>query len=182
MAYRRTRSTRRTSRRSYRPVRRKVWVRATQSSTVGVVANYGFNLIGSGMLDPGARIGSTVVRTILTVEFIAGALVLPGANGFFAGLAVANTVGFTVGGTPPILPVTHANSVDWMHWSYNAVAQVGTGVLTGTADTHIGKVFDIKSRRVMSQPDENLIFVVQNNGIANTTGVNITSQVLLLLA
>lgn len=178
----RSRSTRRSS--SFRrggSRRTSVWVRSVNTSSVGLVANYGANLIGSGALDPGARIGSTVTRCLLTVELL-GAELTSASGGLFMGLTVVNTTGWTDAAQPPALPFTHMNSVDWMFWRYVPYGDEQVGTLLVAATRTFNYNIDARSKRRLTQPDENLMFAVQNNGIPGTTGINIVSSVLLKLA
>lgn len=183
-SYRRPRRTRSSSRRRGVNKRTNLWVRSWTVSAVGVVANYAVECIPNTSLDPGARIGATVVRTLGTVELL-GAQPTSASGGLFVGLAVGDVINWTAT-APPFLPVTDANLVDWMHWRYLPLASLAVGKYANPpgAPTTASFVydFDAKVSRRMNQPNEGLVLVVQNNGIAGTTGLSVAVQTLLKLS
>lgn len=186
MAYRRTvgrsRGRRSSSLRRFSSPRQRVWVRAVAPNPApGVVADYGFILIPDLMLDPGARVGSTVLRIHGTLQINCGA-VTKTDPGFFFGIAVTDVNGFNLPAQPPILPYTHMNGVDWMAWGYFPVASRNVGYYSSTSSTTYSYPFDVKSKRRITQPQENLVLVFQNNGIEATVGLNLSTSTLLALS
>lgn len=187
MAYRRTVGRSRTSTRSRRGSasgRRHLWVRHTEVSPVGTIANYGIRIVPDSKLDPGRRIGSTVLRCHIVIEIL-GAELTSASGGWFFGLAVMDVTEFATSSTPPELPIVNNapnNGVDWMAWGYRPFSHkdVGSSVVASTRSTTWE--LDVKSKRVIALQGENLVFVLQNNGYTGTTGVNFVSSVLLYTA
>lgn len=192
MTYRRTVGrSRRSGRRNPRSnQRRTLWVRdrflvsATAPNTATSV------LIPDTRLDPGARVGSTVMRILGSVTVHQGTKNTAYA-GFYIGVAVTDVTGFSGGTTPPpILPTTNQSGVDWMHWMWVPLSLGGVNFLGSEGLTSAGTVtenawtysFDIRSRRVLSQPAENCIMVLENSGLANVVGVNFVTSTLIKLA
>lgn len=184
MAYSRPRRSPRRGRRGFssRPARRKVWVRSQYVTAAAVLANYGNTVWSDNDLDPGARLGSTVLRSVGSIEILGAGPWTSG--GVFVGFAIYNVSEWLDPLTPPITPWEDRNSVDWMHWSYYSVSDPRTQVVKNDATGTTGSFtipFDIKSRRIISQPQESLIFVVQNNSLQGTAGANLVSSSLVLL-
>lgn len=181
MAYRRTvgRSRRSGSRRRS-SFRRPIWVRATHSSVAltGASTSYGAALIPDVEIDPGARLGSTISRVHLTLSI--STPVPTSATAVLVGMAVTDVSDFGVNTDPPINPYDNEAGADWMLWRWIPTVNAfpGMGITNLQGGWQIGYEFDVKSKRVIAQQQENLVFVVTSIGVP-WSGVNIASSTLL---
>lgn len=196
MAYQRRtvgRSRSRRSRGSRSNRRTSLWVRTAYNSGViaGGLANWGVPLVPTpndplsvgGDLDPGARIGSTVVRVLATVE-ITGPALTNSIGGYYVGAAVADASDFALNTAPPILPVDDANSVNWAYWDYipNSSPYDKLGYLTAGTETSQTFKVDVKSKRRFINPNDQMFLVIQAVSVAGRVGVNVAASTLLHLA
>lgn len=155
MAYRRARPSRRRGR-SFRgsSPRRTVWIR-TFPAGAGLTAggHVGLDLVPDTALDPGARIGATVERIRLRLQWQTGATITMGADGYAtSGVVLGSFAGSA--GTPN--PVADA---DWMAWNPVPLsgwdgALVAAGAVTSPYLQ--STTIDVRSKRVFTQPTDQL--------------------------
>lgn len=147
--------------RGYRPNRRVVWYRgiASAATTPVPIGSQGVNLLPedagiAGGLDPGARLGATVMR-------VRGALELSTATGtgfkdnrFTWGITVA-----PLDSVPQ--PEVDRNRYQWLTWSHLAPWNQTYEVLIQATNAHWAVNFDVKAKRVITQPAETLLAMFQ---------------------
>lgn len=169
----RSRRTRSPSRRRGSSRRSNVWVRQSGSNTNTAV--FASDLL-SGSIDPGAVVGSTVVRVRGSVDFGLNTT-SPTVGGIYLGIAVTEREPTPL--TPLIKPFEDMNSVQWMYWEYISVASRAQGVsgnLTNGGSFNVA--FDVKASRRIPSPSMTLNLFTQPVSVV-PAGFTVTTSVLL---
>lgn len=166
MAYYRGRSRRFSSRYSPRRAsRQQFWVRTVQkgvthdaTSGMGVI-----NLLSPADIDPGALVGSTVIRTRIDWQANAGVISSLYGDVYF-GVSLQD-----VDASYVITPAVDYNNFDWMHWSRKNISQLfrSSAVAPGT-ETVFAMEIDVKSKRKITLPGTSLYFQWQYEAFAST--------------
>lgn len=155
--YRRPRTSTKRSRYS-RPKRQNVWVRYFQSGLVaGSNQNHGIDLIPPSIIDPGAVVGSTIVRSRGSFNVNAGA-VTSAYGGFIVGAAILDRAD-TIESQPQ--PYANANDVDWMFWRFYSLGDPECGVFSNATEANVSISVDLKAQRKLHQPSDTLIAFIQ---------------------
>lgn len=180
--YRRTTRSRRSSRgRRSAPVRKTIWLRyGVELGTAATAQSVAADLVPNTALDRGALVGSTVTRVHCKATFFA-----PVASGVLAYNAIIG-IGMAVLPVDPTIqpgPITSGNQVPWFFHDY--VHPIDPSGLVDPATTSsnllIGRVWDVKSSRIINQPDETIKVVVQPQN-CSITAVRFDYSMLLKLA
>lgn len=166
------------------PKRQTMWVRNVHNSGANPVLAYGQPLIPGDVLDPGARVGSTVVRTVGDLTITSGPV--SSAVGHLAiGLLVMDTTSWTDATQPPVRPVGHRNlsAARWMHWRYFSLASLAkhnpaNANVFGQFDYH----WDVTVNRRMSGLGDNLVLTLEIISFPENTGLVFGSSTLIKLA
>lgn len=166
------------------PKRQTMWVRNVHNSGANPISAYGQPLIPGDVLDPGARVGSTVVRTVGDLTLTSG--VVSSLVGVMAlGILVMDTTGWTDATQPPVRPVGHRNlsAARWMHWRYLPLAELKPWhpTITNTgAQFHYH--WDVSVNRRMAGLGDNVVLVVELISFPENTGIVFGSSTLIKLA
>lgn len=161
-----------------------VWVRNYIQSPPDSV-QYGARLVTAQDLDPGARVGSTVVR--IHGQFMHITTGVDAQIAHYLGIAILPESTIEVDTVPEVLPWTDRNAVQWLYWMKFYIAgdnRFGT-VVGATGEVMTVHSFDVKAKRRFYAPSDNLIAIVQrdpNFGAAQGRVFGVTSSVLLKLS
>lgn len=186
----RSRARRGSSRRSVNR-RSNLWIRTPELRTTQLAAleTWAFDLTSETYLDPGALIGSTVVRVRASIEVAFGPNSVGGNTQAIFALAVAPKD--VLQPIPGVKPYENRNDWDWMAWEpFSPVGVNQTGFVTaipaptGVVTNH---VVDVKSSRRLITPNDTLVGFLQFHPGSATEPGNITvaavwSSVLLKLS
>lgn len=178
-------SRRRARTRAATPRRANFWVRQTVNNATPAAppsAN-AFNLLPDVSLDPGARLGSTVVRTHIDffLTFTASFTAIVN-SAIWIGLARYDFA--LVSG---ISPATSWNNVDWAVWRKLSVSSLNSQAF-GDPSTQVqfsidaADPLDVKSARRMEEQSDTWVFFVQPVATPAVAEIDVTSSVLLKLA
>lgn len=167
----------RRGRRGYSASRHPLWIRQALANPTPVAdgTTIRFDLIPDAQLDPGARIGSTVVRTFLTLTFIYDSVVNqvnPGAFKIYAGVMVHP---HSETASPAQQP-----DWDWMWWQQINPMSEALGALPATGQVwqrHLPLV-DIRAKRVMYDQMDKPFLEIQPAG-GGLSSIYVASSVLI---
>lgn len=176
--YRSSPSRRRSGGRRYGSRRQPLWIRQFESAAADI-PNVGFDLLPDDAVDPGAKLGATVVR-------IRGELAImstgnPYENSFTVGIAVAEREADY--NAPVLNPATDANTVDWLYWESWIAPGDSTLAVQATGQVYHSRHVDAKSSRRIYAPGQTLaLYVAVDTTPAQHLGPRWSGSVLLKLA
>lgn len=144
--------------------RRNVWSRTWARSAVHPVATAlnTVDLLPEGTspdfgVDRGSRLGSTVMRIRGNIELHVIGSVSPYLPQVYLGITVCG-----VGANPS--PENESSAYQWLHWERHGPASSKTFFYSGaagTADFAFGWDFDVKAKRLITQPAETLKLCIE---------------------
>lgn len=141
------------------------------------------DLLPENQLDPGARLGATVVRVRGTLSWYGGG-VGDLENTITVGACVAEVDPATnpAAGAPALDPLGDANSIDWFYW--NRLYSTDATVTGTTGTTHLTTFYiDMKAARRIPAPQMTALFYLHlNERTLDSSIIEFTTSTLIKLS
>lgn len=134
------------------------------------------DLLPVGSIDAGVLPGTTIMRTYVEFQAMAGALSNAYGAIYFGLICLPRT------GTPvTISPAVDYNSWDWMWWERRSIASLFKTSQPSPAENSIEWYLDVKSKRRLDGATDTLYFIYQWEGVTSTpvSTATVSSSVLL---
>lgn len=166
--------------------RSNLWIRNVAGVFGQEWVRSGFDLIPASELDPGARVGSTAVRLIGSLNVIQESATPNLDSIVYFGVLVSPVEGTPdqAFNNPSIDPLVNRNQMDWMFWKAYPLNEYSTAFSNAGA-TLCTYPIDIKSsRRLVSPQDTVNVYITFSPGNSTMVSMNwwITSSLLLKLS